>query len=357
LAGVAALAHRSAAAADAADRMAFFVFFSFNSRRRRRHMLYRQSRRFGSPTSLFAVLAPIVAAIAMGIAGALAAPASKPPAAFNSPREAARALLLAAKTGNGESIVQILGADTRQWLSSGDPTQDAQERQRFVGAYEQKSAFEMQGPDKAVLTVGNDNFPFPFPLVRKGNRWSFDAAAGKEELLNRRVGRNELHTVEALRAIVAAQREYAGMERAHGQVPEYAQKFRSSPGKKDGLYWPAAAGEAQSPLGPLVANAVRDGYRPASENSGPIPFQGYHFRILTGQGEHAPGGTYDYVVKGKMIGGFAVIAYPATYGVSGVKTFMINHDGTLYEADLGPQTLQAAEKIQTFDPGNGWRKE
>jgi len=316
----------------------------------------RQGRRAGSPTRLFALVGPIVAAIAIGIAGAVAAPASKP-AAFGSPQEAAKALLSAAKTGNVETIVQILGADTKQWLASGDPTQDARERQRFVGAYEQKSAFEMQGPDKAVLTVGNDNFPFPFPLVRKGGRWSFDAAAGKEELLNRRVGRNELHTVEALRAIVAAQREYARMERDHGQVPEYAQKFRSSPGRKDGLYWPAAAGEAQSPLGPLVANAVRDGYRPSSENSGPIPYQGYHFRILTGQGEHAPGGTYDYVVNGKMVGGFAVIAYPATYGVSGVKTFTINHAGIVYEADLGPQTLQAVEKIGTFDPGNGWRKQ
>src|SRR5262249_7431344 len=152
------------------------------------------------------------------------------------------------------------------------------------------------------------------------------------------IGRNELSTIETLRAIVDAQREYAAMDRGPGQVPEYAQQFRSSPGKKDGLYWPAAAGEADSPLGPLVADAVRCGYRVSRANTGPIPYQGYYFRILTGQGERADGGAYDYLVKGKMIGGFAVIAYPATYGVSGVKTFMVNHDGIVYETDLGPRT-------------------
>jgi hypothetical protein len=324
-------------------------------------MSHRLDRAFGSRSCRRAALAAAVVAIFIGIGGignALAAgPASDEPSTFSSPDEAVKTLIDAAKSDNEDAVVQIFGAASRDWLLSGDPVQDAQARQRFVAAYEQKSALEMQGADKVVLSVGDDAFPFPFPLVQKAGRWSFDAAAGKEELLNRWVGRDELNTIEALYAIVDAEHEYAVLDHGPGHAPEYAQKFRSSPGKKDGLYWPAAAGEKESPLGPLLADAVKAGYRVPGGESGPVPYQGYYFRILGGQGEHASGGAYDYVVKGRMIGGFAVIAYPAKYGVSGVKTFMVNHDGVVYEADLGAQTAKVAEKLQKFDPGTGWSKE
>jgi hypothetical protein len=299
-------------------------------------MSHRQERTSGLIRH-FATLAAAVAFLWVG--GALAAgPSSNVQSTFGSPDEAVKALVDATKADDVDAIVRIFGADSRDWILSGDTVQDAQARRRFVAAFEQKSAIEMQGGDKAVLSVGDDGFPFPFPLVQKSGRWSFDAAAGKEELLNRWVGRDELNTIATLYAIVDAQREYAAMARPPGQVPEYAQKFRSSPGKNDGLYWSVSPGEKESPLGPLLADAVKAGYRAPDATSGPVPYQGYYFRILAGQGEHAPGGAYDYLVKGKMIGGFAVIAYPAKYGVSGVKTFMVSHDGMVYAADLGPQT-------------------
>jgi hypothetical protein len=303
-------------------------------------------------------LAAAFAAAFIWIGGALAASSSNnAPGTFGSPDEAVQALVDAAKTGDVDAIVRIFGPGSQDWILSGDAVQDAQARQRLVTAFEQKSAIEMQGSDKAVLSVGDDRFPFPFPLVNKAGRWSFDAAAGKEELLNRWVGKDELNTIEALRAIVDAQREYAALLIGQGRVPEYAQKFRSSPGKKDGLYWSSAPGEKESPLGPLLAEAAKVGYRAPAANSGPVPYQGYYFKILTGQGDHAPDGAYDYVVRGKMIGGFAALAYPAKYGVSGVKAFMVNQSGIVYEADLGPQTAKVAERIQKFDPGTGWSKE
>jgi hypothetical protein len=312
----------------------------------------------GSISRLPAALAAAFVAAFIWVGDAVAAsPSSNAPTTFSSPDEAVKTLVEAAKIGNVDALVRIFGSDSRDWLLSGDDVHDAQARQRFVTAYEQKSALEMQGSDKAVLSVGDDGFPFPFPLVQKAGRWSFDAAAGKEELLNRWVGKDELATIETLRAIVDAQHEYAMTVAGPGHAPEYAQKFRSTPGKKDGLFWPAAAGEKESPLGPLLADAVKAGYRAPDANSGPVPYQGYYFRILTGQGEHAPDGAYDYVVKGKMIGGFAVIAYPAKYGVTGVKTFMVNQNGVVYAADLGPQTAKVAERAQKFDPGAGWSKE
>jgi Protein of unknown function (DUF2950) len=317
-------------------------------------MSHRFNRTFGSIRSLAAILLATFATV-IYIGSAAAAPKDAQ-GTFGSPEEAVQALVGAAKTDNVDAIINLFGASSRDWIISGDDVQDAQTRQRFVTAYAQKSAIEMRGGDKAVLSVGDDGFPFPFPLVRKAGRWSFDAAAGKEELLNRQIGRDELNTIEAMRAIVDAQREYAAIDRGVGHVPEYAQKFRSSPGKKDGLYWPAGPGETESPLGPLFADAVKAGYRVPTENAGPIPYQGYYFRILTGQGDHAPGGAYDYVAKDKMIGGFAVLAYPAKYGISGVKSFMVSHDGDVYEGDLGRQTTQAAGKIRKFDPGNGWSK-
>jgi hypothetical protein len=299
------------------------------------------------------VLATLLITI-LCVGGAAAATRNPGQASFSSPEEAAKALVDAAKADKIDAVIRILGPGNRDWILSGDEAQDAQARQRFVSAFEQKSTITKDGK-KASIIIGDDDFPFPFPLIKKGGRWLFDTEAGKEELLNRQIGRNELNTIEALRAIVEAQREYAAMPRDGSAVPEYARKFRSSEGNKDGLYWPTAEGEKESPLGPLVAEAVREGYRAPAAESGPAPYQGYYFRILSSQGRNAPGGAYDYVVKGKMIGGFAVIAYPAKYGISGVKTFMVNHEGVVYEADLGPKSIQMAEKIRQFDPGANWQ--
>ena len=208
-----------------------------------------------------------------------------------------------------------------------------------------------KGSSRAVLTVGVDDWPMPVPLVMTGMRWSFDAAAGREEVLARRIGRNELNTIQVLKAMADAQIEYARTGAGSGQLA-YAQKFASSPGKKDGLYWPVKDGEPMSPLGPLVAQAATEGYTTANLT----PYHGYLFRILTGQGSSAPGGAFDYVAKGVMIGGFAMVAYPASYGVSGVMTFLISHDGVVYQKDLGPTTAQTAAKMTRFDPGPGWQK-
>jgi len=209
--------------------------------------------------------------------------------------------------------------------------------------------------------VGKDDFPFPIPIVKKGQLWFFDTQAGKEEILNRRIGRNELSTIQACLAYVDAQREYARRDREAGSLMEYAQRFASSPGKKDGLYWETKEGESPSPLGPLVAQAVKEGYKKKEDEKQAkgqtlIPYHGYYYKILKAQGNNAPGGAYDYVVKGKMIGGFAMVAYPAQYGVSGVMTFVVNHDGVVYEKDLGKETEKIASAMKKFDPDKTWKK-
>ena len=242
------------------------------------------------------------------IPGASATPAPK---SFKSPEAAAAALFDAAKSRNQRAVFRILGPIHKRWIASGDRAMDAHMAARFVSAYAQKSTVVKEGPDKAVLIVGADDFPVPFPIVQKGGRWFFDAHAGKQELLNRRIGRDELAAIETLRAIVEAQKEYAAGKSGAGGASEYAVKFKSSPGAKDGLYWPDQEGQPQSPLGPLVAQAVREGdLRPEDTVDGPVPFHGYYFRILTGQGPQAAGGALDYRTDGKLTGGFAVVAYP-----------------------------------------------
>jgi hypothetical protein len=207
-----------------------------------------------------------------------------------------------------------------------------------------------------VLSVGEKDWPFPIPLVQAGDRWVFDTRAGKEEILNRRVGENETDTVQTLLAIVDAQREYAMQPRDADGVRKYAEKFASDPGKKNGLYWSTAPGEEQSPLGELVADARAEGYTRKEQKQGPVPYHGYYFRILKKQGKSAPGGAFDYVVKHKMIGGFAVVAYPAVYGSSGVMTFIVNHDGTVYQKNLGRGTARTAAAMASFDPDPTWKK-
>jgi hypothetical protein len=268
--------------------------------------------------------------------------------AFASPEEAVTALVQALKGHDRAAALAILGAD--EWISSGDAVADRAARDRFVGSYETKHAIALDG-NTAKLTVGADDYPFAFPIVKTGDRWRFDAAAGRDELLARRIGQNELYAINVLQAIVDAQRDYASEDRNGDGVLAYAQKFASSPGKRDGLYWPVKAGEAPSPLGELVADAAGQGYK---KEKGPTAFHGYYYRMLKGQGKNAGSGALDYVVKGRAIGGFAVVAYPARYANSGIMTFIVNQDGKVYQADLGRDTQAKASGMQRFDPGKGW---
>ena len=207
-----------------------------------------------------------------------------------------------------------------------------------------------------ILIIGRNDWPFPIPIIKQGQQWIFDTASGKEEILDRRIGRNELYTIQVMLAVVDAQREYAMKDRDGDGLLEYAQKFMSDPDKKNGLYWPAKEGEDPSPLGLLAAKAKREGYSKAQDPEEPQPYHGYFYRILTSQGPNAAGGAFDYIVKGKMIGGFAVVAYPADYGNSGVMTFIVNHDDVVYQKDLGEDTEKEAQAIKLFDPDKTWTK-
>src|SRR5262249_38566554 len=212
-------------------------------------------------------------------------------------------------------------------------------RARFVASYDEKHQFEAGG-GKVVLVTGRDDFPFPIPLVPDGPSWRFDTAAGKEEIINRRIGRNELYAIQTCLAYVDAQREYYARDPDGNALLQYALKFASTPGKRDGLYWPTKAGETPSPLGPLVARARGEGY---SKRSGaPVAYWGYYYRILTAQGKDAPGGAYDYMAHGRLLGGFALVAFPGQYGVSGVMTFIVNQEGVVYQKDLGPNSAAIA---------------
>lgn len=273
--------------------------------------------------------------------------------AFGSPDEAASALAAAVKAGDTKALTTVLGADGADIISSGDEVADAETRQKFATAYDAKHQITMDGDTKATLIVGQDDFPVPIPLVRKDGHWQFDTAAGRQEILFRRIGRNELDAIQASLAYVDAQNEYAEKDRTGAGMNTYAQRIVSQPGKKDGLYWPTAEGEEPSPLGELVAEATKQGYRAGGERA---PFHGYYFKILTKQGPSAPGGELDYVVQGKMIGGFALVAYPAEYRNSGVMTFIVNHAGVVYQKDLGPNTAQIAERMTSFNPDKTWER-
>jgi len=272
---------------------------------------------------------------------------------FKTPDDAASALASAAKTGDRKAIVTVLGPDGQDIVSSGDEVADAATRQKFIAAYEAKHQIAMEGDNKAILVIGQEDFPLPIPLVRKDGLWRFDTAAGREEILFRRVGRDELDAIQSCLAYVDAQNEYAERDRTGAGANTYAQRIISEPGKKDGLYWPTSQGEDASPLGELIAEATAQGYRPGG---GRTPFHGYYFKILTKQGPAAPGGELDYIVGGKMIGGFALVAYPAEYRNSGVMTFIVNHTGNVFQKDLGLDTAKLAERMTSFNPDQSWTK-
>ena len=274
---------------------------------------------------------------------------------FATPEEAVNAFAAAMRSNDEKELLSIFGAAGKELISSGDPVRDKNRREKFVSDYDRKNRIAPEG-SRMVLIVGEKDWPFPIPLVKRADQWFFDTKAGKEEILNRRVGENELSTIQTLLAVVDAQREYAMHDRDNDGIREYAENFGSDPGKRNGLYWKTNPGEEPSPLGELVADARAEGYTRTGPQQGPIPFHGYYFRMLKKQGKHASGGAFDYTVKNKMIGGFAVVAYPAAYGSSGVMTFMVNHEGVVYQKDLGKDTAKAAKAMASFDPDKTWRK-
>lgn len=296
-----------------------------------------------SPTSLHRVALPAILALT------LLSSASQAQQSFSSPEDAAAALAAAVKSGPND-ILKVLGAAADDIVSSGDEVADADIRQRFTSMYDSKHAIKAEGNKMATLMLGPDDFPFPIPLVNSKAGWEFDTDEGRIEVLRRRIGRNELDAIQTALAFVDAENEYAEKDRGEG-VGVYAQRIVSSPGKKDGLFW--RDDRDPSPLGELAAQASSEGYKVEGKGA---PYHGYYFRVLRGQGSNAPGGALDYVVKGKMIGGYALIAYPAEYGNSGVMTFLVNHGGTVYQKDLGSRTEAIAGRITLFNPDQTWKK-
>jgi len=272
---------------------------------------------------------------------------------FASPEAAAAALAGAWDHGDMAELLKIFGAVGAKLISSGDPIADANAKQRLATEYTASHKIDYEGADKAVLSIGKDDFPFPIPLLKDGSAWHFDTAAGEQEILDRRIGANELHTIEVSNAYVEAQREYAAMNPVDKGQDEYAQQFGSSPGKHNGLYWEAANATDESPFGPLVANARAEGYGPNATGT-PTPYHGYYFKILTRQGPNAPGGVKNYIVNGRMTGGFAMIAFPAKYSDSGIMTFIVGQTGVVFEKNLGPDTSAVARRIREYDPDQSW---
>lgn len=285
------------------------------------------------------------------------APPQTPQRTFASTAEARQSLLDAVKARDHAVLRMIFGPVAAE-LEPGDPVEQAEEFEHFARHVEEGVELEQAGEAKAILLIGARKWPFPVPLVRHGDRWLFDTESGREEIINRRIGRNELIAIKTARAYVKAQREYYAMPEPDGdQLPKYAQRLLSSPGRRDGLYWPTAGGAGESPLGPLVASARAEGYlgERTPGDSGPRPFHGYYFRILKRQGPHAPGGRFGYVINGNMVAGFALVAYPARWGVSGVMTFIVNQRGRVYQKNLGKKTGVLAGRMRTYDPDLGWK--
>jgi|SRR5579862_936849 len=274
---------------------------------------------------------------------------------FPTPQAAVSALTQAVNSHNVSMLHQIFGPGIED-LKNPDRVQATNEIEGFAADLNTTNALVRRADNSFELDVGADAWPFPVPIVKKEGQWFFDTEAGEQELLNRRIGRNELDVLKGLRGYVDAQREYASKDRMGDEVLQYAQRIASTPGKKDGLYWPADDSGEESPLGPLIADARAEGYKVESKGQSTTraPFHGYYFKILTRQGSAAPGGKYNYVINGRMIAGFAMIAWPAEYGNSGVMTFIVNQQGRVYQRDLGPKTGQLAPAVTEYNPGPGW---
>jgi hypothetical protein len=269
---------------------------------------------------------------------------------FSSAEEASKAFVAAAQSNDEKAMLEILGPDGKQTVSSGDDTEDAENRAIFVKKYEEMHRLVTEPDGTICLYIGAENWPTPIPIAKKGDGWYFDTEAGKKEILYRRVGRNELSAIRVCQELVAAQKEYYSAQ--HG---EYAQKIFSDEGQHNGLYWKVAAGEPPSPIGPLVAAAVAEGYA-KGQGGPPTPYRGYYFHILTRQGKTAPGGAKDYIVNDKMPEGFAFVAYPAEYRSSGVMTFIVGVDGVVYQKDLGKKTESVDKTLKDYSPDSSWEK-
>jgi Protein of unknown function (DUF2950) len=292
----------------------------------------------------------IIAALCVLLATAQAS--ATDPKTFPTPEAAAQALIAAAKSGDQQAILEVLGSDAKDIISTGDEVQDKEAGAKFLASVQQKMHLEQTDDGAEVMNIGTDDWPFPIPIVKQGDVWAFDTAAGKQELLDRRVGANELETIDVCRSFVAAQRAYASQIQDNSGLIKYARKLISSPGKHDGLYWPPEDGKPLSPMGPLVADAVQEGYGGKKGS----PYHGYFYRLLAAQGKNAPGGAYSYIINGNMVAGFALVAYPAQYGSSGVMTFIVNQNGVVYQKDLGLKTTALAQAMTTFDPNSTWQK-
>jgi hypothetical protein len=295
----------------------------------------------------------LILALALNLS--IAASAADTGATFATPEEAVSALVLATGTEDGNALRTLFGPAAAD-LQNPDRVQATNEFKAFTAALNATNRLVHESETKCLLEVGTNSWPFPVPIVKKDGRWFFDTEAGKEEVFHRRIGKNELATLEVMRAYVDAQREYASRDRNGDEVLEYAQRLASTPGAKDGLFWPPDLDGEISPLGPLVAQAQGEGYRLAgkAQEATREPFHGYFFKILICQGKHAPGGKYNYVINGHMIGGFALVAWPAEYGESGIMTFIVNQQGRVYQRDLGAKTGKLAAAIKAYDPEPGW---
>jgi hypothetical protein len=273
---------------------------------------------------------------------------------FATPEEAVSALVTAASTQDTNAFRSLFGPAYAE-IANPDPVQAADERKAFAKALNEATRIRHDSDSRCVLEVSDNRWPLPIPIVKKDGRWFFDTEAGKEEVLNRRIGKNELATLRVVRTYVEAQHEYASRDRDGDEVLEYAQRLVSSPGTHDGLYWPPDSDGETSPLGPLVAYAEGSAPQTTPEGTPGGPFHGYYFRILTRQGPHAPGGEHDDVINGKMIAGFALVAWPARYGDSGIMTFIVNQQGRIYQQDLGKDTSKIARAMKTYDPDSHWQ--
>jgi hypothetical protein len=274
---------------------------------------------------------------------------------FVSPDEAVQALVADVRGNNDVGLAAIFGPEAEDLISSGDRVADRNGRSRFLKAYSEKNFLERRVDNLAILHIGKMDYAFPIPIVRRDGGWIFDTRAGREEILNRRIGRNELRTIKVLRAYADAQRDYISRPRQDGDVAQFAKRLVSTKGTHDGLYWAAGKGEDESPFGALIARAGEAGYSGRLTGEGAEPFNGYLFKILTAQGPHATGGAFDYLVNGRLLLGFGLVAYPVRYGSTGVKTFIVNQEGVVYEKDLGDKTDEASA-MTTYDPDDTWKQ-
>jgi hypothetical protein len=275
---------------------------------------------------------------------------------FATPEAAVQALIKAAQAKDSAALIKLLGPLGEPLIHSGDPIADKNARENFLAKYKAANSLDKSDPAKVTLEIGQDKFPFAIPIAQRDGRWFWDSAAGAEELINRRVGENELATIQSCLAYFDAQREYYVRNVQKDPLQHFANKLISTEGKKDGLYWPTKEGESPSPLGQEFADARAEGYLQPGTPQG-TPYHGYIYRLLVRQGPAAAGGAYEYMVNGELLGGFGLIAFPAEYGSSGVMTFIVNHDGVVYSKDLGPNTEQVAMGIAEFNPDSLWKKE